>query len=310
MPELGELIAGDAIVWAHPVYGAVQPKDRACAWGKEKAARRIEREARPDHDVILSIGVGTPQPTLPKDLTGTLLDISTVVPRLMRTEDIIGRERYQQWLTTWPGKQWPWGLPVVRAWSFDGHPAADDVLPGLRAVRFNYYHPEQMTTRLSADEIDRIRPRQVTPIIFEARIADESGLAANRLAAQRVRRWAGKLAENVATRCRGSRVGHVVLRPGFETTETDLHLIISKLFQDQDELCALCGGALDLSEPPNRMAQPSADRIDSSIRVYDRTNLQIVHLACNLGKNECPNIEALEFFRTWCGEGVEDDAES
>ena len=94
------------------------------------------------------------------------------------------------------------------------------------------------------------------------------------------------------------------MRPGFERNETDLYLLINKLILDQGERCRLCGGPLDLSEAPNRLAQPSADRLDSSIKVYDRTNLQITHLACNLGKNECPNVEALEFFRSWCGDGI------
>jgi len=165
-----------------------------------------------------------------------------------------------------------------------------------------------MTTRLSSEEINRIRRLHVTPIAFELAIADESGLAAQRRASQRVRTWAERLAATVANRCRSARKGYVVLRSGFDTNETDLILLIGKLIEDGHERCALCGGPLDMSEPPCRMAQPSVDRIDSTLKVYDRTNLQIVHLACNLGKNECTNPEALEFFRTWCGEGIGDDA--
>jgi hypothetical protein len=74
------------------------------------------------------------------------------------------------------------------------------------------------------------------------------------------------------------------------------------------QCCRLCGGRLDLSEPPNRLAQPSPDRIDSSLKVYDETNLQIAHLACNWAKKECPNTEALAFFRSWCGDGIADDS--
>jgi hypothetical protein len=247
--------------------------------------------------MLLSIGVGAALPTLPSELVGALLDIATIVPRMMRTEDILGPEQHQHWMETFGGRQWPWGFPIERGWTFSPHPLANDVLPGLRRERFNYYHPEQMVTRLSSAEIDQIRSLTVEPIDFEVPIADETGLAAQRRASERVRRWAGKLATAVANRCRGSRTGYVVLQPGYETTETDLHLLIGKLIQDQGERCALCGGTLDMSEPPNRMAQPSADRIDSATKVYDRTNLQIVHLACNLRKNECPNVEALEFFR-------------
>jgi hypothetical protein len=118
--------------------------------------------------MILSIGVGTVSRTLPKELTSRLLDIATVVPRVMRTEDIIGVEQYRRWLTDWEGRQWPWGLPIVRAWSFPEHPLSDQVLPGLRQDRFNYYHSEQMTTRLTPAEIDRIRFLDVLPIVFDS----------------------------------------------------------------------------------------------------------------------------------------------
>lgn len=57
MPILRDFLKSDTTVWAHPVYGATGPRDRACAWSKEKIARRIENEARADHDMVLSIGV-------------------------------------------------------------------------------------------------------------------------------------------------------------------------------------------------------------------------------------------------------------
>jgi hypothetical protein len=36
----------------------------------------------------------------------------------------------------------------------------------------------------------------------------------------------------------------------------------------------------------NRLLQPSADRIDSQIGEYGPDNFQLVHLACNLAKNQ------------------------
>lgn len=310
MPILRDILAPDAKIWAHPVWGPIGPKDRVRAFGKEQVARRLEREAQYDRDMILSIGVGTVKRSLPKELTGCLLDISTFVPRVMRTEDIIGREQYQRWMVELAENadaRWPWGVPVVRAWRIPAHPHADDLLPGLRRERFVYHHPELMTTRLSTNEINRILDLTVEPIEFEVAITDESGLAAQKRASERVRRWASSLAQAVAARCRGSRAGYVALRPGFETNESDLHLLIGKLIQDQKERCALCGGALDLSEAPNRLAQPSADRIDGSIKVYEQKNLQITHLACNLGKNKSSNNDALDFFRSWCGGGMPDE---
>jgi hypothetical protein len=302
---LGDVVPAASTVWAHPVYGQTGRRERVCAWSKEKIAHRIAKEARPDHDMVLSIGVGRVLPTLPKHLTGALLDIATVVPQVMRTEEILGREQYQQWLNQWEGKQWPWGIPIVRAWSFVDHPKADEVFPGLRSERFTYYHPEQMTTRLTETELGRLRALTVEPIVFELPIADPSGIAAQRLASARVRLWADRLAANIANRCR-TRKDYVSLKPGFESPESDLNLLMAKLFQEQSGRCALCGGVLDISDGPNRLAQPSADRIDSHIKIYDGTNLHLTHLGCNLAKNEYPNDEALEFFRTWCGDGMDE----
>jgi hypothetical protein len=308
LTKLHEILTAGAKIWAHPAWGPIDPKERVRGFGKEKVARRLEGEGQYDQDMILNIGVGTPKRDLPKALTGRLLDVATFVPKVMRTQDIIGTEQYRRWIESRGRLEaWPWGLPVVRAWRIPLQPLADEVLPGLRRDRFIYHHPEQMTPLLSTEEIGLIGGLQVEPVEFEVSIADESGLAAQAKATNRVRRWAQRLADAVAQRCRGTRAGYVVLRPGFETNETDLYLEINKLILDQRERCRLCGGLLDLSEPPNRLAQPSADRIDSSLKVDDRTNLQITHLACNLGKNECPNAEALEFFRSWCGDGIADD---
>ena len=308
MVALREILKPGTKIWARPVWGPVDTQERVCGFGKERVARRLESEGRYDKDMILSIGVGQPKLDLPKELTTRLLDIATFVPKMMRSEDIVGAERYRRWVETrGRSNAWPWGLPVVRAWRISLRPLADEVLPGLRHDRFTYQHPEQLTTRLSAEEIAAIENLDVEPVVFEVPIADESGLAAQAIASARARRWAKRLADAVAQRCQGSRPGYVVLRPGFETNETDLYLLINKLLQEQEERCPLCDGVLDLSEAPNRLAQPSADRIDSSVKVYDRTNLQITHLACNLGKNQCSNREALEFFRSWCGEGIAED---
>jgi hypothetical protein len=308
LTALHEILAPGAKIWARPTWGPIDPKERVCGFGKEQVARRLESEGQYDQDMILNIGVGTPRRDLPKALTGRLLDVATFVPKVMRSQDIIGPELYRRWIEErGRSEAWPWGLPVVRAWQISLQPLADEVLPGLRQARFIYQHPEQMTTRLSAEEIAQISDLQVEPVEFEVSIADESGLAAQTQATDRVRHWATQLAATVAQRCQGSRAGYVILRPDFETNETDLYLLFNKLILDQGERCRLCGGLLDFSEPPNRLAQPSADRIDSSVKVYDRTNLQITHLACNLGKNECPNVEALEFFRSWCGDGIADD---
>jgi hypothetical protein len=154
LTALHQILAPDTKIWAHPSWGPIDPRERVRGFGKEQVARRLESEGQYDRDVILNIGVGTPKRDLPRALTGRLLDISTFVPKVMRSEDIIGTEQYRRWVEErGRSEAWPWGLPVVRAWRISLRPLADEVLPGLRQDRFTYHHPEQMTTRLSAEKL-------------------------------------------------------------------------------------------------------------------------------------------------------------
>jgi hypothetical protein len=50
------------------------------------------------------------------------------------------------------------------------------------------------------------------------------------------------------------------------------------------------------------MLQCSPDRIDSNNPSYSGDNLQITHLACNLGKNDCTSEEFEEWLQLICGE--------
>jgi hypothetical protein len=44
-------------------------------------------------------------------------------------------------------------------------------------------------------------------------------------------------------------------------------------------------------KPANKLLQPSPDRIDSKIGDYGPENFQLVHLACNLGKNNATTAQ-------------------
>jgi hypothetical protein len=79
-----------------------------------------------------------------------------------------------------------------------------------------------------------------------------------------------------------------------------IELLCSKL-QAQGNLCALCHRPLSL-DSANRMLQCSPDRIDSNNPSYSGDNLQITHLACNLGKNDCTSEEFEEWLQLICGE--------
>ena len=65
----------------------------------------------------------------------------------------------------------------------------------------------------------------------------------------------------------------------------DLILLVADKLREQPLSCALCGGLMFL-QSSNKLLQPSPDRIDSRLDSYGREDFQLVHLACNLAKND------------------------
>lgn len=50
-----------------------------------------------------------------------------------------------------------------------------------------------------------------------------------------------------------------------------------------------------LLQPTNKLLQPSPDRIDSVSGSYGQESFQLVHLACNLAKNDASVVQ----FQQW-----------
>jgi hypothetical protein len=74
----------------------------------------------------------------------------------------------------------------------------------------------------------------------------------------------------------------------------DLIAQIVNLLSKSPLVCALCGGLM-LLNPENKLIQPSGDRKDSGKGDYGPNNYQLVHLACNLGKNSASDTD----FQEW-----------
>ena len=75
---------------------------------------------------------------------------------------------------------------------------------------------------------------------------------------------------------------------------SDLIPMLARKWQEQAGLCALCDGPM-VPKSPNRLLQPSPDRKDSGDGSYSDDNVQLTHLACNLGKVNSSTGEFLEW---------------
>jgi hypothetical protein len=73
-------------------------------------------------------------------------------------------------------------------------------------------------------------------------------------------------------------------------------LQVAELLKATPLTCALCGGLMYL-KPANKLLQPSPDRIDSKVGDYGPENFHLVHLACNLGKNNATESQFDEWLQ-------------
>ncbi|MCW2319172.1 hypothetical protein M2322_004741 [Rhodoblastus acidophilus] len=104
-----------------------------------------------------------------------------------------------------------------------------------------------------------------------------------------------RIAAGIRSRVAASGSEAIRIRPDRRTTDPAvLDRVLRLKFDQQRGLCALCERQL-FAAPENTLLQMSADRIDSANGFYDEGNIQITHLACNLGKNDA----SVESFNEW-----------
>ncbi|GIL38029.1 hypothetical protein [Roseiterribacter gracilis] len=77
--------------------------------------------------------------------------------------------------------------------------------------------------------------------------------------------------------------------------------ILQDKWSAQKGLCGLCYGHIE-AQPTNRLLQVSPDRLDSANSSYDAANLHVVHLCCNLAKNDATLEEWQEVLAMWKGQ--------
>jgi hypothetical protein len=75
------------------------------------------------------------------------------------------------------------------------------------------------------------------------------------------------------------------VNPVRTTSESSLHILLGKKWQEQKGRCFLCRGPL-LPGTKNYLLQASPDRTDSLDIAYNDANIRITHLGCNLAKNK------------------------
>jgi hypothetical protein len=296
--KLGEILKPESRVWAKPVWSLPTPGARVIAFGREHLARHLERSARPEVDYVLNVGT-TGEKTRDPAHRRKLLSITSLVPQVMRTIDIIGPEQYAIWIEK-HGRGWDWGLPAKSAWIIRDLPESDGVIPGLQ-TKFGYGSGEVGVPELSKEEIGRLADLEIVPFEFSVPIFDPKGVAALAESTRTERLAVGRMVALIRSRVMRSGRDQLSISPTRTISETDLHLMLTTVASRQKWRCAVCDGPIDKGGETNRLAQPSPDRIRSDLDSYDEDNIQVTHLACNLAKNNQSDEVIRDFYRQWLG---------
>jgi hypothetical protein len=252
---------------------------------EETIVRRKYRNAR---DFIVYVGTQSASTISPLD-RGNLLSVSEIdTTRVYPTYHYLSDDNRKWAEANHPG-QWLRGFRAVRGFDIPSRPNAAQTLPN---TDLSMWH----VTLGKISDADRafILGLEIVPIEdldilnLSGRKVEPADLIRpeNKLMSDE----AGRLAQLVFNRVQisGQTVPH---RAPERSAPTELHLQIYGILRREPLLCALCGGMMVVPQP-NKLLKISGDRKDSSLGDYGPKNYQLVHLACNLAKN---NATAEEF---------------
>ncbi len=236
------------------------------------------------------IYVGTQNRELTEDPDHRARMIAAVVvepKQLLETRKIIAPEFW-----TARGERWPLAMAVTRAATLNGppFPRAHDVAP--EAYR-SFGNVENRGGIVEAVEREREAVMILAADALELHLAPDVaayiGLCASYSAEvpKSLQQEVYRMANLMIDRVKKGGAERVMNNPTrYAPNLSELSSLLTRKWQDdQRGLCALCGGTL-VAATKNAMLQPSADRIDSTNGSYDRSNVQVTYLACNLAKNK------------------------
>jgi hypothetical protein len=275
-------------------YGPLSTAWPVVAFTATALKNKLEREYRTGRDFIVYTGTSGQQ-TEDEGDRGRLLSIVDInTTRTYRTADVIPGASWDWATTHYPG-QWQNAFEAVRGWDIPSRPLCSQVL-GEAYSKMGRYPYRGMVLELDGDHREAILDLEIVPVEGLGLRKSDGALDIPSLLRpenQLINQEASRLAALVYSRVQLS--GQVIQSTApIRNAPIDLLLQIANLLKQSPLTCALCGGELPL-KPANKLLQPSGDRKDSSSGDYGPDNYQLVHLACNLGKNSASG----EQFQEW-----------
>jgi hypothetical protein len=288
-----DLIGVRSRLYAKSEWGPASAEWPALSFSRRAVANAFSGIYTRGSDFVISIGTSNPKDTLDPAHRQRLLSIVDVEPKvIVSTADLVDPEAWKRAQQGHPDR-WKLSMPIVRGWSFDAFPEA------RRAMTATYQKFTNPTTRgrpIPVEGADRatllglaITPTEIPPRIDER--LRKTIIPGDKLLNQELTRIIDNIL-NAVTRAGTPRTG---LYPDRHSMNfSDLFQLLKDTWNRQEGRCNLCEGTITLGEE-NPLLKMSPDRIDSSNKAYDASNVHLVHVGCNLAKNAASLDEWQEY---------------
>jgi hypothetical protein len=253
------------------------------SYTRPQLKRYLNRHYRQGRDFILYTGTSGKQ-TEKEEHRGRLLSVLSIdLTKSYRTEDVVSPESWRWAQENYPG-QWQFSFGVVNGWNFAPPPLSGDALPRSYPLMGQYPNPG-MALQIQPEERDAIMGLEIVNVPVVVRPAMKNAVTFHVMRGNKaLNEEAVRIAELIYNRVDASATIQVRMAPR-RNAPANLILLVAEMLREEPLSCALCGGLM-LLQPPNKLLQPSPDRIDSKCGSYGPENFQLVHLACNLAKND------------------------
>ena len=280
--DIRDIAQPDSKFFLKSEYGPLSNDWPVVAFSPVSLISKIQRQYRAASDFIIYTGTQGLE-TAEERHRGRLLNLVRIdKTKTYDTEKVIPAASWKWANETFPGK-WPYAFKVLQGWSIDRLPRSTDVVP-LSYSGIGRYPYKGNVLELVGAEREAVLDLTISELVLTSVSTTDGTVSLNDLLKDKVlNEEANRIADLVFGRVTASGAMFQGKRP-LRSAPTEFLLAVADKLKEVPLLCALCGGRVIL-KPSNRMLQPSPDRTDSLSGDYGPDNFQIVHLACNLGKN-------------------------
>lgn len=288
-----DIAQADSKFFLKSEYGPLSDFWPVLAFSPLPLKSKIQRQYRSSSDFIIITGTGGTETE--EVHRGRLLSVVRIdKTATYDTEKVIPKESWAWANEHYPGK-WPYAFKVLQGWSFAPSPLSKEIIPDAYS-HIGLYPYRGSILEVGGGDRDALLDLTLSPLELKNVSTADGTLDLNELLKDKIlNEEAVRIAALVNSRVTASGSIFQGKKPDRDAP-LDFLLQVARLLKAKPLTCALCGGLMHL-KPANKLLQPSPDRIDSALGDYGPKNFQLVHLACNLGKNNATEAQ----FDEWLG---------